>query len=141
MILDGNAEEDKFNMLDTNIFSSVDSEWGRCYRITPTLQMIRKGIRKIELQFLSLCKLKVHTPGIFKTGRSKTHMKNELRMKLVYEFAPEFYEMLDDDGEPCNKDSTYEKDDCFQVVMGSGIKSWVQVGFSPGFLDSRPHRY
>lgn len=112
MILDGT--EDKFNMVNAKKFSSVDSEWGRCYRIMPTLQMIRKGIRKIELQFLSLCKLNVHTPGIFKTGRSKTHMKNELRMKLVYEFAPEFYEMLDDDGKPCNKDSMYEKDDCFQ---------------------------
>ena len=99
--------------MDKKIFSIKDSSNGRCYELTPTLEMIRSGIRKIEFLFSSPCKIYLHTPGIYSAGRSLTRLLNEAGKKLFYDFIAEFYLMLDDGDEKCNKDPEYNMDNCF----------------------------
>ena len=74
--------------------------------------MIKRGIRKIGIKFLSLCNIWVHTPGIFATKSFEKKFRNELKKKVYYAVEPQFYEMLDDGGELCNKISNYNKDNC-----------------------------
>lgn len=78
--------------------------------------MIKRGIRKIGIKFLSLCNVWVHTPGIFATKSSEKKFRNEFKKKVYYAVEPQFYEMLDDGGESCNKISGYNKDNC---VLGA----------------------
>ena len=98
------------------IFSVEDSKFGRCYRITPTLEMMKRGIRQIRIEFLSLSLVYIHTPGLFKDG-SRIVVGNEMGMRIFYMIEPEFYLKKNDQEKPCNEDPMFYKDRCIDEAL------------------------
>ena len=80
---DGSEKEELCSVNEMENISSVDdSIWGRCFKITPTLNMKRKGIRKIKIEFLSLSLVFIHTPGLLKTDTSRAQSFTSLMADL-----------------------------------------------------------
>ena len=98
------------------IFSVDDSVSGRCYRVTPTLDMMRRGIRKIRIGFLSLSLVYIHTPGLFKDA-SRTVVGNEMGKRIFYLVEPEFYLRKNEEKAPCNEDPASDKSNCIDKAL------------------------
>ena len=105
----GKKERDKISKFQNSsqILALVDnSVFGRCIQITPTIEMIRFGIRYLELKFHSTVRPRIllYSLGDWKTSRSATAciepsgVRSDLRVDLEHQV----FNLLDIDGGLCN---------------------------------------
>ena len=91
---DGKSKESYPTIEKINkILSILDSTNGRCYSIKPNIRMIRRGIRKIEIGFASLCRVYVHTPGKYAPSRKVTRIRNRMGIIDYIDVEHGLYEM------------------------------------------------
>ena len=102
----GKEHTDKITIFQnaSQIWNLIDHHtYGRCTQITPTIEMIQFGIRRLELQFYSRSRVLFHSFGDFKTSRSpaasiEPQPLSYSRLDLEYEV----FNLLDIEGKPCN---------------------------------------
>ena len=108
------SKKEKFpvNQLHDKV-SVIDTTNGRCYSIILTPEMIEQGIRHVEIGFVSMSRIYIHTPGVYEyEADRKTTIQNSIGKASYYIIEHELLEMLDDEGKPCNEDPGYNKDRC-----------------------------
>ena len=102
----GKEHTDKITIFQnaSQIWNLIDHHtYGRCMQITPTIEMIQFGIRRLELQSYSRPKVFFHSFGDFKTSRApvvsiEPQLLSSLRLDLEYQV----FNLLDIEGKPCN---------------------------------------
>ena len=116
--------------------SPMDTSNGRCYSIIPTLGMIQKGIREIELGLASLTKIYIHNPGVFEYGADEmVTVKNAMGVRDYYKVQHEILEMLDDKDKSCNDTTKYAKDDCGEDEIEKFVMK--EYGCTPPFFENK----
>ena len=116
--------------------SPMDTSNGRCYSIIPTLGMIQKGIREIELGLASLTKIYIHNPGVFEYGADEmVTVKNAMGVRDYYKVQHEILEMLDDKDKSCNDTTKYAKDDCGEDEIEKFVMK--EYGCTPPFFKNK----
>ena len=107
-----------------SIWTTYDGTDGRCYSLSPTMKMIKRGIRQIEMTFKALGKIYIHTPGIYATARQETQIKNQMGRKSTVQVEHELFYMMDDGGEPCIEDPAYNKDLCTYDAFEKSVEKY-----------------
>ena len=116
--------------------SPKDTSNGRCYSIIPTLGMIQKGIREVDLGLASLTKIYIHNPGVFEYEADEmVTFKNAMGTKDYYKVDHELYEMLDDKDESCNDTPQYAKDECGENQIEKLVME--DYGCTPPFFENK----
>ena len=128
------GDEFTFNQL-YDIVSTQDTSNGRCYSITPTSEMIKKGIKYVELELVSLTKISIHTPGINEYQEDTIKIRNYMGFKEYYRVKHELLEMLHDKYEPCNDTPNYVKDHCAQNEIERFVLN--EYGCIPPFFENK----
>ena len=105
----GKTERDEIRKFrySSQILALVDnSVFGRCIQITPTIEMIRFGIRLLELKFHATVRPRIllYSLGDWKTSRSATASiePSGLRADLRVDLEHKVFNLLDIDGGLCN---------------------------------------
>ena len=122
--LDGSAKlVESATATSSKIRSYVDvADHGRCYTFKPTEQMIKSGIKRIELKPKPKNKrltLYFHTNGIFETKMNNHNdqffVNSTSRIDLNLDFT--VYNMLDIGGQPCRTETGFDKDACTEFKL------------------------
>ena len=114
----------------------IDTSDGRCYSIIPTLEMIKQGIKIVELRLASLTKIYIHKQGGFEYESSrKVPVKNVMGKKDYYSVEHELLEMLDHKDEPCNDTPKYAKDNCGEDEIEKFVMK--EYGCTPPFFKNK----
>ena len=78
-------QKSKTELYSGDISSPLDTRFGRCYSIIPTLEMIKKGIRAVELGLSSLTWIFIHTPGVLQyESNGMVLLRNVMEVSLAY---------------------------------------------------------
>ena len=129
-------QKSKTELYSGDISSPLDTRFGRCYSIIPTLEMIKKGIRAVELGLSSLTWIFIHTPGVLQyESNGMVLLRNVMGTKDYYKVDHELFEMLDEKDESCNDTPQYTKDDCSEDEIEKFVMK--EYGCTPPFFENK----
>ena len=98
--------------------------------------MIKQGIRHMEIGFVSMSKIYIHTPGVYEyEADRKATIQSSLGKKAYYMIEHEILQMLDDKSKPCKEDPNYNKDTCAQDEIEMFVMK--EYGCTPPFVENK----
>ena len=115
---DGSEVYDIDTYKSSKISSYVDYFRGRCYMFNPTEEMIKTGIKMIELQLRQSSYIYFHSKGLFKTKMyniPRFYASSSKDISLDLDFT--VYNMLDIGGKPCTAETGFDKDVCAESKL------------------------
>ena len=140
---DGSNETKEYTTTSSalsKIRSHVDSDlYGRCLTFSPTENMIKSGIRQVELKIKKTSWIFFHTNGMIET---KTHTDSEITQifassynKTYLDFDFTVYDMFDFGGQPCETKPKFNHDTCTESKLER--KSLEMFGCTTPFGSSK----
>ena len=119
-----------------DIVSTLETSKGRCFSLTPNSEMIKKGIRHVHFELVSLSKIYISHSGTFEYTADKIKgIKNLMGNTGYYEVDYELFDMLDDKSTTCNNDPKYGKDKCAQEELEKYLIK--DFGCTPPFFENK----
>ena len=116
--------------------SVIDTTNGRCYSIILTSEMIKQGIRHMEIGFVSMSKIYIHTPGVYDyEADRKATIQTSIRKKSYYMVGYDVLVMLNDKSKPCHEDTNYNKDTCAQDEIEMFVMK--EYGCTPPIFENK----
>ena len=105
---------------DTASFLPVDMKnFGRCYNVNLPSGIMRNGVTKMILTFVSEVRVFVHNKGVlsmYKNARRK-FVDVDVYKRYFVNVEHNIYEMLDLDGKLCEDDQKYSLDECVHNLL------------------------
>ena len=100
------------------------------------MEMIKQGIRKVELGLASLCEVYIHNSGVFEyEADGLVRVKNVMGTRDYYTVKHELLEMLDGKDDSCNDNPEYAKDNCAIDEIEKSVM--MEYGCTPPFFGNK----
>ena len=85
---------------------------GRCFTLTPSDEIIKKGIRMISFYLFANSTIFLHTRGLFLHTQQTSRLHTELGKWYSFKIKYDVHDVLDYGGESCYIDNTNTTDLC-----------------------------
>ena len=100
------------------------------------MEMIKQGIRKVELGLASLCEVYIHNSGVFEyEADGLVRVTNVMGTRDYYTVKHELLEMLDGKDDSCNNNPEYAKDNCAIDEIEKSVM--MEYGCTPPFIGNK----
>lgn len=96
---------------------------GRCYSTVPTKEMLKLGIKSVDIILHKAARVFFHTPGVLMTNWQPIYIDVINGRSLEIDMEHEVFNMLDFGGKECDEKDDYNKDFCTLQILHEVLKN------------------